>query len=326
LRFEPSQVTVDTNLRLLSLDTDYDGVPIVGSLVRNMVETQHQESQPQARAEIRRKVAAKSTRQIDEQTEERLEKLFERARNRVWGPLTELGLEPRPVQLASEAERALARLRLADADQLAAHTPRPQAPADSLASVQAHESAFNNVFEKLDLGGREFTLPELQEYLAERLELPEWKAAEPEEDVWLQFAAHDPVRVRFQDGLVEIRIGFAEFLRGNNRWQNFTALVRYRPSTDGLHAQLGREGIIELISPELRHRDRMQLQVIFNKVFTRSKPLSVLGDRLADDPRLAGLEATQFLAEEGWLGLAIGKTRRTAPNTARRPSGARAAR
>lgn len=319
LRFEPSQVSVDTNLRLLSLDTDYDGVPLVGSLVRNMAENQHHENQPQARAEIRRKVAAKSTRQIDEQTEERLEKLVERARNRVWDPLTGLGLKPRPVQLTSETERALARLRLADAEQLAAHTPRPQAPAASLASVQAHESAFNNVFEKLDLDGREFTLPELQQYLAERLKLPAWKAAEPEEEVWLQFAAHDPVRVRFQDGLVEIRLSFAEFIRGNNRWQNFTALVRYRPSTEGLQAQLAREGIIELIGPELRHRT--QLQVIFNKVFARNKPLSVLGDRLAEDPRLAGLEVTQFLADEGWLGLAIGKSYRTAPNTARRPGG-----
>lgn len=317
LSFAPSQVSVDTQLRLLSLDTDFDGVPLIGALVRNMAASEHEESQPRARAEIRRKIAARSMQQIDEQTEERLTGLSDRARARVWAPLTGLGLTPRPVQLATETERALARLRLADAGQLAAHTPRPQAPANSLASVQVHESAFNNVFEKLALDGREFTLPELQQYLAERLKLPEWKPAAADEDVWLQFAAHDPVRVRFNEGVVEIRIAFAEFVRGDNRWQDFTALVRYRPAAHGLRADLARDGIVELISPELNSRDRIQLQVIFNKVFTRSKPLAVLGERLAEDPRLAGLEATQFLAEEGWLGLALGSARRPAPNVAR---------
>jgi hypothetical protein len=318
LQFAPSEVSVDTQLRLLSLDTDYDNIPLVGSIVRNMATSQHAESQPQARAEIRRKVADKSMRQIDEQTELRLNNLIERARNRVWGPLTGMGLTPRPVQLTTEPERALARLRVADAGQLAAHTPRPQAPSNSLASVQVHESTLNNVFEKLALDGREFTVPELQQYLAEQLRLPEWKPGEPpQEDVLLVFAERDPVRVRFKDGLVEIRISFAEFIRGRSGWQDFTALVRYRPSLEGMKAQLAREGIIELIGADLSSRDRLQLQPVFNKVFTRSKPIAVLGERLAADPRLKGVEVNQFLAEEGWLALAISEQAK-GPNTARR--------
>ena len=72
---------------------------------------------------------------------------------------------------------------------------------------------------------------------------------------------------------------------------------------------LAREGIIELIGPTLRSSDRVRLQVMFNKVFARNKPLSLLGEPMAQDPRLAGLAVTQFVAEEGWLALAVGGDR-----------------
>ena len=58
-------------------------------------------------------------------------------------------------------DRAIMRLRLAGDEQVGSHTPRPQAPADSLASVQIHESVLRNVVERLNLDGRTFTLPQL---------------------------------------------------------------------------------------------------------------------------------------------------------------------
>jgi hypothetical protein len=49
----------------------------------------------------------------------------------------------------------------------------------------------------------------------------------------------------------------------------------------------------------------MRLQTIFGKVFPEGGYLS-LGNRYADDPRLAGLMITQLVIDDGWIGLAVG--------------------
>ena len=70
--------------------------------------------------------------------------------------------------MSSEASpaRLTVRLRVASPNQLGGHTARPQAPSDSLGSVQVHESAINNALDQLHLASRTFTLPELYQHLA----------------------------------------------------------------------------------------------------------------------------------------------------------------
>ena len=63
-------------------------------------------------------------------------------------------IDPTSIGMETSADRLTMRLRLAADHQLGAHTPRPRAPSDSLASFQIHESAFNNLVSQLDLNGR----------------------------------------------------------------------------------------------------------------------------------------------------------------------------
>ena len=83
-------------------------------------------------------------------------------RDRVTGPLESAGVELTPIELSTTDQRVIARLRVAGHEQLAGHTPRPRAPADSLASVQLHESALTNAALSLGLDGKRLTAQELQ--------------------------------------------------------------------------------------------------------------------------------------------------------------------
>ncbi len=78
---------------------------------------------------------------------------------------------------STSEDRAVMRFRLAGQEQLAAYTPRPRAPSDSLVSLQVHQSALNNALERLELDGRTFQLPELFEHLAEKMGRREGRSA-----------------------------------------------------------------------------------------------------------------------------------------------------
>src|SRR6266404_3933752 len=112
-----------------------------------------------------------------------------------------LALDPTALTMETTEARLALRSRLAGGDQLGAHTPRPEAPADSLASTQVHESTLNNLLDHLDLAGRTFTLPELHKWLSDKLSRGELKSPDDlPSGVHVTFAAKDPVRVRCDSG------------------------------------------------------------------------------------------------------------------------------
>ena len=135
-----------------------------------------------------------------------------------------------PVGLTTTEERITARARLATPEQLGAHTPRPRAPSDSWFSLQVHESALNNVIEQLKLDGREFSLPELFQWISQKLDRPTLAELEDlPEDVHLKFAERDAVRLRWDGNQVEVVLSLAEMTQGRNHWRNFTVRTFYRP-------------------------------------------------------------------------------------------------
>ena len=129
-----------------------------------------------------------------------------------------------PMMIAAETtdKRFSMRIRLAGPDQLGGHTPRPQAPSDSLASIQIHESMLNNVLERLELDGQTFDLAGLGQRLAERLHRYQPKPVDPDqEDVKITFAAKDAVHVRCNDGRLEITLAIARLSKGARKWKDF---------------------------------------------------------------------------------------------------------
>jgi hypothetical protein len=309
-----------TRSDLVSMETNYDGVPLVGSMVRNIARSQHEELQDEARWQTEHKVTNRARTQLDAEISKAVDKLKDRFNRQLWETLARLDLELHPLALSTTEDRAVLRLRLAGGEQLGAYTPRPRAPSDSLMSLQVHESALNNALERLELDGHSFKLPALFAHLRDKLNRPAADEVDVDlpEDVVVTFAAEDAVRVSCHDGRVQVRLAFAELSEGRRHWRNFAVCTHYRPDTTTLDVHFVRDGTIFLEGESLKGKPQVTLRSIFSKVLSAQRGWGLLSPEFATDPRLEDVTISQFTVDEGWIGLAYAQ-RPTAGPLARKP-------
>jgi len=292
--------------QLANVQTSFDSVPIMRSLVRNIAKSQHEETLPEANREVIDHIVSKACREVDAQAEPKFVEVSDRIRERVWEPLVRLGLEPTPVAMETTATTATLRLRLAAEDQLAAHTPRPRAPTDALFSLQVNESTLNNALERLGLAGRRFSLEELLGMLYERAGFEPRVPDDLPEGVFVSFARSQPLRVECRDGLVHMRVALDAIESGRRSWYDIIARVAYKPAHAAPQVFLEREGPVQLSGPGHQGRIEFALRTIFGKIFPKERPIPVLPERLVKNPRLEGLAVLQAVSTDGWLALALG--------------------
>ena len=324
---QPAKVQVRHSTRLRSLRTDLDGIPVVASLVQGVARNRHQEMQDDVRREVRQKVAAQAKQQVDGEADARFDQLTERMEQQILQPLGRLALGPTMISTRTTKRRMAIRLRLAADHQVAAHTPRPRAPSDSLASFQVHESAFNNVLEQLELGGGTFTPDDLRRRLADKLNSPEiMKGRTVPDDLTITFAEKDAAGVRCQDGQLIVTLSVDRLTQQGRQWEDFKIRAFYRPRVDGRSAELVRHGVIHLIGRRLNTSAQIALRGIFSKTFSKDEPWQLTPESLRDDPRLKDLAVTQLVLEDGWIGVALGPRRGGQTTVARRDAKANATR
>ena len=309
LAFGAARGTASNQSQLANVETSFDGVPIMGSLVRSIARNQHDENKAEATREVNDRIVSRACREVDAQTEPKLSEMADRIRDRLWTPLEGLELEPTAVALETATDVATARLRLAAADHLAAHTPRPRAPADAAFSLQVHESTLNNTFDRLDLAGRRLELEELAGHVCQRLGAPPRIPADLPEGVTVTFAAEEPLRVECRDGLVHVRVTLDALESGGRRnWYDIVACVAYRPVATGLQVALVREGPVQLCGAGQQGRMEIALRTIFGKIFAKERDVRLLPDQIVTNRRLADLQAVQAVSADGWLALALGRS------------------
>jgi hypothetical protein len=317
----PTETDSDTTSRLRGVRTNFDGIPVLGALVENIVRSRHAEKKAEAGREVRRKIADSAQRQIDAETDPRVEAANQQLRERVLAPLARLELQPSVIEMETSPQRLTMRLRLAAEEQLAGNTPRPQAPGDSLVSLQLHQSLLNNVCERLRLNGRTFTVPELREYLDDLFDRPTVTVSDsPGDDVRLSFAAEDAVHVQCEDGRIKLTLSFARLSAESQSWANFAARVYFRPQVDGLAVRLVRDGVIQLSGRRLNAKGQVVVRGIFNRTFPKDRTFDLVDAKWSTDKRLADLRISQFLVQDGWIGVAVGPdTAATRQSVARKP-------
>ncbi len=309
-RVWPAIAEADGSVDLRDVETSFDALPVIRSLVRAAAVSQHEQSQSAALRQVERKVAAAARQRLDAEADARIKQVEARLRRRVLTPLASLQLRATPVDLYTTRKRAVLRLRLAGRHQLGAHTPRPQAPSDSLVSLQLHHSALRNFLEKLDVNGREFPLPDLYQHVIESLGLGRIKPPRDiPRDAEVKFAERDAVKTTMGAGKVSVVLSFDRVSKRRHHFFNFRVRADYRPVSDGMHAWLERSGIIRLEGKRFRTREQIVLRGMFAKLFSRNRVVPIVPERWGDDPRLAGLSVTQLASEEGWFALAIGPKR-----------------
>ena len=70
IKLLPSEVDVHHETRLRDVATDFDGIPLIGWMVRGVARSQHEMARPQANEEARSKVASKARQRIDAEAQE----------------------------------------------------------------------------------------------------------------------------------------------------------------------------------------------------------------------------------------------------------------
>ncbi|MFM7137236.1 MAG: hypothetical protein ACKO1M_09240 [Planctomycetota bacterium] len=305
LAIAPARGSAATRAQLADIETSFDSVPIMGSLVRTIARNQHDDARAEASREASNKIVHRACREVDQQAGPKLDEMAERIRERVWQPLVGLGLEPTPVGLETTADVASLRLRLAADSQLAAHTPRPRAPADALLSMQFHETVANNAFERFGLAGRRLELPELARLVCERMGIETRVPDDLPDGVAVTFAQVAPLRIECREGLVHVRVALDAIESGRRNWYDLVAQVAYKPVAAGPQVLLEREGPVRIGGPDHEGRMEIALRTIFGKIFAKERPIAILPEKVTANPRLATVRAVQAVATDGWLGIAL---------------------
>jgi hypothetical protein len=164
----------------------------------------------------------------------------------------------------------------------------------------------NNLIANLELSGQKHELRALYKEIAGRFERPHAQLPpDMPENVTIQFGNVDPVQISLVDGKAMITIKIKELSSGRRRWKNFQVIAVYQPRVEGIQADLAREGSLQISGKRLRLGDRIALSGIFNKVFSREHPLSLLNAKMVKDPRLKDLKITLFEMVDGWLAIAL---------------------
>ncbi len=298
---------------LKGVETDFDWMPLFGHFARSIAIQQHHQSYPTAQRIAENQVASRASQVFDQEVQNRLQQVEIDFEKKLLTPLRELNLKPTAVEMETTSDRLIVRYRLAGDRQVGSNTPRPQAPSDSLLSVQLHESALNNTLESLNIAGRRADLRAFASELSRTFDKkisPAFIEDVPE-NVTIQFAEEDPIRVRCENGRITLTLKVAELESAEGSvWRNFEVLVHYKPAPVGLQANLIRDGIIEVAGEKLGARGRLPLRLIFSKIFAQGRSLNVIPGKLAINPMMKDLQVNQFVISDGWVGVAVGPDRK----------------
>ncbi|MCH2113841.1 MAG: hypothetical protein MK171_02860 [Pirellulales bacterium] len=307
LRTSPAKAQAQGRNELIGIDSQLDSVPIVGFLLRDMARRKHDKARPTALNQVKSKVAGTARRKMDREANPKLVRLEQKFRDNVLEPLGQLALLAEPLTMYTTEKRAVMNVRLANREQLAAHTPRPYAPSDSLASVQVHETVLNNAISGLQLDGKQMTLVQLFDFFAERFGRA---TATPPADLprraVIEFASRDAMQIRCDGDRVEVVLCIAKLALGRDKIKNFEVHAFFRPVMKGLKVQLVRDGSLQFAGRRLKTGPRVVLHSVIGKLLPKDQEIDVLHTDLEVDPRMAGLMVTQLEIDKGWIALALG--------------------
>ncbi len=306
-----TDVAVDAATRVRGMQTEFDSIPVISTLVREIAMDRYHSMAPVAQQIQKSKIRSGVSDEVDGRVAEQLDEAAETLARRLIGPLSTLRLSPLVVDMQTTSTRLSARYRVAGDWQLAAFTPRPRAPLSSLMSVQLHQSVFNNTLETILPAGETQSIADMVERIREvfAIEAPLLLGDDDElaKDTTIQFASTRPVTVEIEDDILWITMRVMRLKQGRAiDLRRFIVRAAYRPQVDGMSATLVRDGHLRISGPDMSMRDRLPVRAIFNKVFSTKKTLPLIPERWSSHSSLKGLAVTQVELRDGWMAIAIG--------------------
>ena len=296
-----------TKSKVLRMRSDYDPIPLVGWMARRIARDKIATSTPAVEYLADQKIQHSAKQEIETQVHQKLESLNHYLANNLMQPLTAMEMEPAPLEMRTTHDRIIMRYRLAGRDQMAAHTSRPRALAGSLMSLQLHESMLNNLLERIDLKGNEFTAQELVEHLHNVFGSDQIGSNEIDAEAKFVFAPYDPLRIRFVDNKVELSLNLKKFRIGKGKtWKNLRVKATYLPTATGMRLALSQEEAgISLKGSNLKLRDQIAVRTVFTALFENRYELNILPKNLGEKFHANNLMISQLAITDGWIGISL---------------------
>jgi len=300
---EPCKASiVDHRMRLVRMTTDFDRVPLISGMFRNAVIDQYESRRPDADAETRRKILQQVRGQVDRQVDKRLQPINHRINGLTQHLDKEFGLRVVNRHSQTETDWLISSWDIHSRLTLSSNTPPPDTLPGAFADVKFHESLLNAVVGGLGFEGKQGSIREVKELLAEKLKLPDLARPDENDDVAITFATHNPVTIRLQDGRVEVTMSIAELWLNNQSHRDFQVIVRYKPVCDSEGRWvLERDGTLSLINVKAQ----ILLRAAFGKMFPVSRPIPLVPTMLEADPQFDYLTTGHCRIENGWFALAL---------------------
>lgn len=302
-----TEVQATSQARLRELRTDFDGLPVISSLVRSLVIAQYLDRSGIAQRQSEQLVRTEVEANVSEEVSAEIDKASAELSSRLLGPLGRMQLDPLVVDLKTTEQRLAIRYRIAGDWQVAAFTPRPRALSNSLLSFQIHQSAINNACEQIFAGTKLERVDDLLRRIADQFGIPAEKIPQnAHDDVRIQLAPTRPVSVVFDEDQVTLTLRVARLT--NDRGLDLTRFVveaHYRPVVDGMQTRLEMVGVLSIDGPRLGIRERLPVRAIFTQVLDTGRPLPLIAESLALHPAAAGATVGALELIDGWLSLSI---------------------
>jgi hypothetical protein len=298
---------VGHQMRLVGMDTGFDSLPIVSGLFRGVVQNQYASREQAARAESQHRMVQQVRRQIDQETAKRLRPVNENIKMLSHYVDEEFGLQVEMRDSQTDENWMVTAWGIRGKDTLSSNTPPPDTRLGSFADLKIHESLPNILFGKLELEGKQGTVAEFKEMLAEKFRQPDLAAPEENDDVEITFASHNPMLVRFVDGRVELIISIAALRLLGKTHRNFQVIVRYKPAYDSKgRLVLERDSYISLnYNNFINVRERFVMLAAFGKIFPVSRPFPLAPAVFETDPQFDYLTTGHCQIGQGWFTLAL---------------------
>jgi hypothetical protein len=303
----PAEVAVDNRVQLRRVDTDFDPIPFVGDLVREVAISQYQQQRSQIAWETKHKAHKEAKLRIESESDERFLQINQRLDSFVLDPLDRMDLHMHSVGSRTTDQWLMALLRLSSTPAIpTGHTKPPATPHGLLADAKIHESAVNTFLKELDLAGEALSIRQIRERLAQRLKWDELaEMSDENDDILIQFAEEDPIFVRFEKDRLRIEVAIRAMKRGNQIWQNFRGIVFYTTAFDTTGSPvLQRDGVVRLIG-KMSLRTQIPLRAMFGKIFPKQRQIPLRPKFIETNPRFAGLTTGMCRLERGWFALGL---------------------
>ncbi|MCA9211590.1 MAG: hypothetical protein KDB27_00875, partial [Planctomycetales bacterium] len=121
---------------LVDVRTDYDRVPLLGWVVRQLAIGEHQDNRGLVNSHVKEKMAETAKSRLNKVVQERLDNSRQFMRDKIIDPLETIDVDFKAIEMRTAEDRVTVRCRLAGPHQMAAFTARPRAVAGSAISMQ----------------------------------------------------------------------------------------------------------------------------------------------------------------------------------------------